>query len=145
MISEMKRSGQGQNITLTRSKLRSWFQLIQLIWYCLWLVSKSQTVLWLAGWTINRWISTFVTDRQTDKQTDRQTDIVDCWTATFAVKNVSSFHFQSSIFFWFLWKDILCWRKQSHNSLIILVYVLNAHPDLMRSPFDAAVVAFSEN
>ena len=27
------------------------------------------------------------TDRQTDKQTDKQTDIVDCRTATFAVKN----------------------------------------------------------
>ena len=60
MISEMKRSGQGQNITLTWSELNSWSNTV------LWLVSKSQTMLWLAWWAFNRWILKVETNRQTD-------------------------------------------------------------------------------
>ena len=77
----MKRSLQEQNITLIRSKLTAdinWYcwEIEQLIsansWYntLLWLVSKSQTVLWLAWWTFNRWITKVETHKQTHKQID---------------------------------------------------------------------------
>ena len=52
-------------------------------WYntVLWLVSKSQTVLWFAD------LNLLKEELQgCDKQTDKQIDLIDCWTASFAVK-----------------------------------------------------------
>ena len=93
-------SGQGQTL-----KLLSWFKIWIMLYYLkwirehrereieqlisanswyntvLWLVSKSQTVLWLAWWTFNRWISKV----ETDTQTHRQIDLIEL--LTFAVKN----------------------------------------------------------
>ena len=106
-------SGQGQTL-----KLLSWFKIWIMLYYLkwirehrereieqlisanswyntvLWLVSKSQTVLWLAWWTFNRWISKVETDRQTHKQTHRQTYFISpCWTALSQLKkNYRKFH-----------------------------------------------------
>ena len=100
MKSEMKRSGQGQLLSWVSFKI--WIMLYYLKWIrehrdreieqlisinswyntVLWLISRSQTVLWLAWWTFNRWISKVETDTHTNK-----VNLIDCWTATFAVKN----------------------------------------------------------
>ena len=41
-------------------------------------------MLWLAWWTFNRWISRV----ETNPPTHKQIDLIDCWTATFAVKKL---------------------------------------------------------
>ena len=50
------------------------------------MVSKSQTVLWLAGEPLKDDFQ-LCTHRHTDGQTNKQINLIDCWTATFAVKN----------------------------------------------------------
>ena len=48
----------------------------------LWLVSKSQTVLWFADLNLLK-EELQGCDKQTNKQTDKQIDLIDCWTASF--------------------------------------------------------------
>ena len=55
----------------------------------LWLVSKSQTVLWLAGEPLKD-------NFQLCTQTDGQVNLIACWTATFAVKNTNQNFTQTS-------------------------------------------------
>ena len=47
------------------------------------LIGQSQTVLWLADEPFKRRISKV----ETHRHTHRQIDLIDCWTATSAVKN----------------------------------------------------------
>ena len=53
----------------------SWSNTVQ------WLVSQTQTVLWLGGEPFKIRISRVA---QTDRQTDIQSDLIDCWTAYFS-------------------------------------------------------------
>ena len=66
-------------------------------WYntVLWLVSKSQTVLWFAD------LNLLKEELQgCDKQTNKQIDLIDCWTASFAVKNVFKLPFLTYLIFY---------------------------------------------
>ena len=57
-------------------------------WYS-WLVSKSQTVLWLAGEPLKDNFQLC-----THGRTNKQINLIDCWTATFAVKKYKEFEIQ---------------------------------------------------